>query len=216
MNVIGVDTTTKAFCLALLQDGKVLERLVIEEDGYHAEDFIVHLEEVLRRQALHKADIDGYAISIGPGSLTGVRVGLSFLKGLGFATGKPVVGIPTLYAIAFEARDEAGCVCPALLTRREQLFWALYQFSQEPQALLGASCTPIEALLREMPDREIFFLGSGALAFRGLIEEHMGEKARFSENKICHPDPAVIAAIGLERIRKGDVPVLDTLEPIYV
>jgi tRNA threonylcarbamoyladenosine biosynthesis protein TsaB len=216
MRVIGIDTTTKVFCLALVQDEKILERLIVEGDGYHAEDFVMHLEAVLQKQALQKEAIDGYAISIGPGSLTGVRVGLSFLKGLGFATGKPVVGVPTLYAIAYEARDETACVCPMLLTRREQLFWALYLFSQEPPSLVEASCSPIEELLQEMPDREILFLGSGALVYRGLIEDRLGEMARFGENRISHPDPATIAILGLESIRDGAVPPLDTLEPIYL
>lgn len=216
MHIIGIDTTTRAFCLALVQDSKILKRLLIEEGGYHAEDFIVYLEEMLQRQALKKEDIDGYAISIGPGSLTGVRVGLAFLKGLGYATGKPVVPVATLYAIAYEAKDEAECVCPVLVTKREQLFWALYAFSPEEYPLVEASCTPIDGLLQALPRREILFLGSGAVAFRALIGRHRGIRARFAEREVFHPDPAVVAMIGLESIREGNVPALDELEPIYL
>ena len=216
MRVIGIDTTTRAFCLALVQDSKILERLLVEEGGYHAEDFIMYLEEMLQRQALKEEDIDGYAISIGPGSLTGMRVGLSFLKGLGYATGKPVVPVETLYAIAYEAKGEAECICPVLLTKREQLFWALYSFLPEGQSLVEASCTPIEGLLQALPQREIFFLGSGAVAFRALIGQHRGIQARFAKREVYHPDPAVIAMIGLENIREGNVPALDTLEPLYL
>lgn len=217
MRVIGVDTTTKAFCMALVQDTSVLERLVIDDGGYHAEDLVAHLENILKRQKMGKDDIDGYAISIGPGSLTGVRVGLAFLKGLGYATGKPVIPVETLYAIAFEARKEAECVCPVLLTRRQQLFWALYLFSRVPPLLVEASCTSIEELLKEMPpEREILFLGTGVHAHRMLIEERMGQRARFGKSAIGHPDAAVIAMIGLQRIREGDIPEIGTLEPIYV
>lgn len=215
MRMIGVDTTTKAFCLALIQDGKILERVVVENGGYHAEDFIAHLEEVLRRRSLRKEDIDGYAVSIGPGSLTGVRVGLSFCKGLGYATGKPVAGISTLYAVAYAAREEAACICPVLLTRRHRLFWALYCFLPEAGTVVEPSCTEIEGLLQSLPQREILFEGSGSLAHRTSIEERMGSNARFGR-QVSRPDPAVIALIGLERIRQGDVPDLDTLEPIYL
>jgi tRNA threonylcarbamoyladenosine biosynthesis protein TsaB len=216
MYVIGIDTTTKAFCLALVQDGETLERLIIDEGGYHSEDFIAHLEDVLRRRGLYKGDIDGYSISIGPGSLTGVRVGLSFCKGLGYATGKPVVGVATLYAIAYGARDGAACVCPVLVTRRDRLFWALFRFSPEEHIVVEASCTKIDGLLKVMPRREILFLGNGALACKSLIEQQMGSLAQFGEKMISHPDPAVVAMLGLGRIRKGDVPALDELEPIYL
>jgi tRNA threonylcarbamoyladenosine biosynthesis protein TsaB len=216
MKVIGIDTTTKVFGMALVQDGTVLERLSIEGNGYHTEDCIVHLEEVLRKQALHKEHIDGYALSIGPGSLTGVRVGLSFLKGLGYATGKPVVGIETLYAIAHEAREGDACICPLLLTRGSHLFWALYLFSPQHKTLVDASCTPIDGLLDALPRRETLFVGSGARVFEPLIEEHAGKRARFGDTGVEHPDPAVIAMLGLERIREGNIPEIDTLEPIYL
>lgn len=216
MKVIGIDTTTKAFCMALVQDEEVLERLIIEEREYRTEQFIVYLQGMLESQSLHRDDIDGYAISIGPGSLTGVRVGLSFCKGLGYAMGKPVVGIPTLYAIAYRTRERTSCICPVLLTRRERLFWALYLFVPEERTLVDTSCTTADKFLQMLPAREILFLGTGALGSRALIEQKMGNRAFFEEKSIAHADPATIAMLGIKHIRKGNVPPLDELEPIYL
>jgi tRNA threonylcarbamoyladenosine biosynthesis protein TsaB len=216
MNVIGIDTTTRAFCMALVQEEKVLERIRVDDTGYHSEELLVYLQGMLQRQDLSKEDIDGYAISIGPGSLTGVRVGLAFLKGIGFAMGKPVVPVETLYAIARGARESGDPVCVALSTKRDRLFWAAYEFSPQDTVLCGISCTTIEELLTGIPLREMFFIGSAAHLYKERIRERLGELARFGQQSVAHADPAVIAAIGLEKIRKGDIPALDTLEPIYL
>ncbi len=216
MKVIGIDTTTKTFCMALIHDKKVLERLIIQEDEYRTENLICYLQELLERHSLQKSDIEGYAVSIGPGSLTGVRVGLAFCKGLGFATRKPVVGISTLYAIACTSKDTAPCICPVLLTKRARLFWALYLFDPEHCTLREPSCSPVEEFLRELPKRDLCFLGTGALTFRSMIEQKMGERACFEGEDVFHADPAVIALLGLERIQSGEVPPLDELEPVYL
>jgi tRNA threonylcarbamoyladenosine biosynthesis protein TsaB len=216
MKVIGIDTTTRTFCMALIRDEKVLERLIVHENEYCTENLICYLQEILKRRSLRKDDIDGYAVSIGPGSLTGIRVGLAFCKGLGFATGKPVVGISTLRAIACKSNEKAACVCPVLLTKRDRLFWALYLFAPEQRTLQEPSCSTVEEFLQKLPKRKIRFLGTGALKFRSMIEQKMGEKACFEEEDVFHADPAIVAMLGEKHIERGDVPLLDTLEPIYL
>ena len=249
MKIIGLDTTTHCFCIALVEEDRVLTRIVVDDKGFHSEEFLSHLKRILKENGLTKMEIDGYAISIGPGSLTGIRVGLAFLKGIGFATGKSVVPVETLFAIAYEFRGSIEYICPILITRRNKVFCALYRFNniekestqrKSPVKSVGAgfslrksrldegfkkdrvdtiteqSCLEIKKLLDRLPDKNILFLGSGALKWKGEIISKCGEKAHFEIGMIDYPDPAVVAEIGLRKIKEGNVPLLDKLEPIYL
>ncbi|MCK4585623.1 tRNA (adenosine(37)-N6)-threonylcarbamoyltransferase complex dimerization subunit type 1 TsaB, partial [candidate division WOR-3 bacterium] len=129
MNIIGLDTTTHSFCIGLIQGEKIHSRIIVDNKGFHSEEFLHYLEKILKEHNLTEMEIDGYAISIGPGSLTGIRVGLAFLKGIGFVTGKPVVPVETLFAVAYEFRDSKEYICPVLTTKKKKVFCALYRFS---------------------------------------------------------------------------------------
>ncbi len=244
MNIIGIDTTTESFCLGLIQDEGVLERLIIDQRGYQSDQLLVHLKSVLETHNLTKNKIDGYALSIGPGSLTGIRVGLAFLKGIGFATGKAVIPVKTLYAIAYEFRESKGYICPILLTRRERIFCALYNFnsvtaalntrkgrrekSEERKAMrdegrenrgetiVEQSCMEIEEFLVSLQNREVLFVGNGIKKYRKELMRGCNGKAGFAGESVKHPDPVVIAKIGLKKIKEGDISSIDALEPVYL
>ena len=217
MNIIGLDTTTHSFCIGLIQGEKILSRIIVENKGFHSEEFLDYLEKILLKHNLTKMEIDGYAISIGPGSLTGIRVGLAFLKGIGFVTGKPVVPVETLFAVAYEFRDSKEYICPVLTTKKRKVFCALYRFKAGSQeTIMEQNCIEIERLLDLLPEKDILFLGSGALQYRDEIITRRGEKAHFEIEMIYHTDPAVVAVIGLKKIGEGDFPSIDELEPIYL
>ena len=235
MNIIGLDTTTSSFCIGLLQSDKILGRIIVNDEGFHSENFLNYLQKLLNDHKMKKTDIEGYAISIGPGSLTGIRVGLAFLKGIGLVTGKPIVPVETLYAIAYEFSKSEEYICPILTTKKKKVFCALYRFSlvaassclrESPryerikndgeEIVIEQSCIRIEELLDLLPEKNILFLGSGALQHKDEIKNICGERANFEEHLIIHPDPAVVALIGLSKIREGKVPPLDKLEPVYL
>lgn len=235
MNIIGLNTTTHSFCLGFIQNEEGLDRIVIEDKGYRSEEFLNYLEKILRKHNLTKTEINGYVISIGPGSLTGIRVGLAFLKGIGFSTGKPIVPVKTLYAIAYEFRSSKEYICPILLAKKNKVFCALYRFGsggsgsilrRSPdvqksnrnagEKLIEQTCAKIEELLDLLPKEKVLFVGNGAEAYKKEIIARCGEKASFIRKIINHPDPVVVARIGLEKIKNGDIPPLDSLEPIYL
>jgi len=243
MNIIGLDTTTHSFCIGLIQGEKILSRIIVDNKGFHSEEFLHYLEKILKEHNLTEMEIDGYAISIGPGSLTGIRVGLAFLKGIGFVTGKPVVPVETLFAVAYEFRDSKEYICPVLTTKKEKVFCALYRFSsvatsscpersrrislrESPlyerikndgeETVIEQSCIRIEKLLDYLPENDILFLGSGALQYRDEIITRCGERAHFEMKMIHHPDPTVVALIGLIKISEGDFPSIEEIDPIYL
>lgn len=235
MNIIGLDTTTHSFCIGLIQGEKILSRIIVDNKGFHSEEFLHYLEKILKEHNLTEMEIDGYAISIGPGSLTGIRVGLAFLKGIGFVTGKPVVPVETLFAVAYEFRDSKEYICTVLTTKKKKVFCALYRFSSvdagfslresslyeqikndEEETVIEQSCIRIEKLLDYLPEKDILFLGSGALQYKDEIITRCGKRAHFEMKMIHHPDPTVVALIGFIKISEGDFPSIEELEPIYL
>lgn len=232
MNIIGLDTTTHSFNLALVRNDTVLEEINTEDETYHSEDFIVYLSDLLKRHNMGKDDIDGYAISSGPGSLTGIRVGFAFLKGIGFSQGKPIVPVKTLYAIAFEFRHKSKLVCPVIATIRDKVFSALYRFRTtflesrqmlEPsskntymgETVIKQKYLDINEAISMLPEEDILFVGNGAEHYKKQITEFF-KRAEFSGGSIKHPNASTIAMIGLRKIQKGIVPDLENLKPDYV
>jgi tRNA threonylcarbamoyladenosine biosynthesis protein TsaB len=235
VKVVGLDTTTSSLCLGLIHGEKTLNRIIIKDKGFNSEEFLEYYERILNENNLTTKDIDGYAISIGPGSFTGIRVGLAFLKGIGFVTGKPVVPVETLYSIAYEFNDSKEYVCPVLKTKKEKVFCALYRFSSvaagsclresprykrikndREETVIEQSCIKIEGLLNLLPEKDILFVGNGALEYKDEIITRCGKRARFEKGMLTYPDPVVVALIGLSKIREDKVPPLDKLEPIYL
>jgi len=235
MNIIGIDTTTNSFCIGLIDNKEILSRRIVKSKGFHSEEFLFYLEAILKERSLNKEDIDGYAISIGPGSLTGIRVGLAFLKGIAFAVGKPVVPVKTLYAIAYEFRKGYEYICPIISTRKNKVFSALYRFNpaivyksqhnfpncegikkKRDETIIEQICIGIEELLDCLPEKNILFVGNGALKYKSELEGFCNTRVHFERKEITHPDPVVIAEIGLMKIKEGNLPPVDKLEPVYL
>lgn len=216
MYVVSLDTTTKTFCLGCVQDENVLGRIIITGEGYQSENFLLYLKRILDDVKISIQDVDCFSISIGPGSLTGVRVGLSFLKGIGYSLNIPVIPVNTLYAIFYEFKEKKKNVCPMLLTRKNRVFCALYHFDGvQDSTVIEQTCLEVEEFLDVVPEDETFFVGSGAVHFRDTIKKKMGDIAHFG-GVLLFPDPAVIALIGQEKMKKGTIPQIDKLEPIYL
>jgi len=251
MNIIGLDTTTTSFSLGLIRDEEVLERFIMETEGYHSEHLLVYLSKMLEKQNMKKNDVDGYALSIGPGSLTGIRVGLAFLKGIGFATGKPVIPVETLYAIAYEFRKSEEYICPILVTKRNKVFSALYRFRsitagrekreegrgkrderrerredgrakreegkvKREETIVAQTCTNLEEFLDSLQNKKILFVGNGVEKYKNELVIGCNCEASFAGEGISHPDPVIIAEVGLRKIKEGDIASLDALEPVYL
>jgi tRNA threonylcarbamoyladenosine biosynthesis protein TsaB len=216
MYAVGLDTTTKTLCVGCIQDDTVLGRIIVTGKGYQSENFLLYLEELLNERGVQLKDIDCFSLSIGPGSLTGIRVGLSFLKGIGYPLNIPIVPVETLRALSYEFKEGRKYVCPMLLTRNEKVFCALYQYGEKNTVTVKEqSCSSVDTFLDEIPEDEIYFVGSGALYFRNVIEKRIGERAIFGE-PVVFPDPALIASLGLEMVKHQTVPSIDELEPLYL
>ena len=186
MVVLALDTTTSSGSCALARDGHVFCEQVNDAPNAHAEHLPGDLITLLERAGTRLRDIDVFAVAIGPGSFTGLRIGIATMQGLAFAEGKPLVGVSGFEALARIASDTVPRQSPREKTRiatwvdawRGEVFAALYEDGREVQ-------TPIvsrpESVLDSLRGRSTLFIGDGAQVHHDTIRSILGECARFAD-----------------------------------
>ena len=126
MKILALDSTALVASVALCEDERLLGELTLNNGNTHSQTLLPMVEFLLKQFEMTSDDIDLFALSQGPGSFTGVRIGAATVKGLAFGTGKPCVGVSTLEALAYNLRDSDGLVCPVMNARRKQVYTALF------------------------------------------------------------------------------------------
>lgn len=147
MKILAIDSSALVASVALCEDENVLAEYTVNNGNTHSETLLPMVESVLGFFALDAKDIDIFAVSAGPGSFTGVRIGAATLKGLAFASGKPCVEVSTLEAIAYNLRTHKGLICPVMNARRGQVYTAVFRSDGETlQRLMPDTAMAIEDL----------------------------------------------------------------------
>jgi tRNA threonylcarbamoyladenosine biosynthesis protein TsaB len=179
---------------------------------------IFAIQALLEEAGLGLTEIEGIAISLGPGSFTGLRVGLSAVKGLALATERPVVGIPTLDALASQLPCTPCLVCPIVDARKGEVYAALYKQGEggTVERLTPYQALSPAALMAGIPPQQTVFLGDGVEVYGDLIKEHLGEQALFAPVHLRFLRGTTVAELGLKRIKQGEKDDIVSLVPIYV
>ena len=128
MKILAVDTATSYQSVAILEDEVVLAYVEQDAQGSHAKWLVLSIDTALRAAGLQLRNMNGLAVSIGPGSFTGLRVGLGTLLAFRTVLGTPLVAVPTLEAMAWNMRTTEGTICPILKSRKNEIYWAMYRW----------------------------------------------------------------------------------------
>ena len=216
MRILGIETSTTTGGVAVVSEEGVIAQYSLNIEVKHSERLMATIDRVLSDSRLSLADVGGIAVSIGPGSFTGLRVGLATAKGLAFATGKPVAAVPTLRALAWNLPFAAHPVCPLFDAKKKEVYAALYRF--DGPALVQVAderVRPLADLLNTLGGATVF-TGDGARQFRAEIANALGERALFAPMAATLPSAASVAEIGLGMIKEGATSDPDRLVPMYL
>ncbi len=209
MLVLALDTTTRGGSCAVVRDGRILREDTSDPERAHAARLPADLMMLLARTDLRLADIDVFAVSTGPGSFTGLRIGIAAMQGLAFAFSRPLIGVSALDALAAIAGP--GRVATWVDAWRGEIYASVYQ---DGVALMDPIIAHPADLLREVAPSTTF-IGDGADIHRDLIEAAPTSLRRVHAT----PRPALAATIGRiagAQAIHGDQPAPDTIRPIYV
>lgn len=217
MKVLGIETATAVCSAAFVVDGSVSAEETIEEKNVHAEMLMRLIDSVLRRSAVSPQLIDAIAVSIGPGSFTGLRIGLSVAKGLCFALEKPLVAVPTLDALARRAAEADLVKTPYLLAaldaRRNEVYCALFRVNGRAIVRDGhVRGMTLDELSAFVAGRAVTFTGNAG----PKLLQRFGDAARFVPEEYTTCRSLTVAVLGEEMASRGEFADVRTLEPAYV
>ncbi len=185
MNIIALDSSGMTASVSIVKDGRLAGVYTIDYKKTHSETLLPMLDELKRMTETDLSETDAIAVSAGPGSFTGLRIGAASAKGMAEALGKPIIAVPTLDALAWQFYGYAGLVCPMMDARRDQVYSGIYSFEfdiekkeydmcikSEGAALACADqCRKINELYSGKKDAPVMLLGDGTDVSLSIIEE---------------------------------------------
>ncbi len=219
MIVLGIDSSTQVNTIALIDQGKLLAETIMNTRKNHSQRLMPMIDMILNEAGINIANIDGVAVSSGPGSFTGLRIGMTTAKAIAWSLNKPVVGVPSLDGIAYNAGGVSGIICPILNARRSEVYTALYTFNKGELQLLSdyLAIEPVQLIkkLHKM-DGNITLLGDAIEEFASVFKENLGERLTIPPSANRLPRASQIAYLGWKRLRKGETDNAINLSPLYI
>lgn len=217
MKILGIDTSTKTLSVAICDDDKIICETFINSTLNHSCTLMPTIDKLLNSANLKISDIDLFAVTSGPGSFTGIRIGISTIKGFALATNKPCIAIPSLEALAFNLIDTDCIACPAIDARGDRVYTSLFKIhSKKITRLTDDNVILISKLEKNLLNTEenIIFLGDGADLCYNKIGQKINSKIANSINRLCRASS--ICILGKEKYKNGQVSSAYNLFPQYI
>lgn len=219
MRVLAIDTSTLLGGVAIVDElsGMVIEVRLNVKSTY-SERLMTTIDYALKQSGYTISDMDFFAVATGPGSFTGLRIGLSTVKGFSYATRKPIVSVPTLEALAQNFPLCRYPVCTMLDARKKEVYVALFEWKDEGLVrLISEMSVKVNKALETMNEHDkVVFTGDGVILYKNEIVSFMGEKAVFASPEKMVPSPANVACIGLQKALRGEFSEPVNLVPFYI
>ncbi len=216
MRILAVDTATPTCSVAIHDAAGVVCELTLGQGRTHSTQLLGLIQSALSAARLAAAEIEGFGVTIGPGSFTGLRIGLGVIKGLAFALGRPAVGISSLEALAHPWRGWPGVICPLLDARKGEVYFNHFVSNTDGYRAPGADAVgPVEAALADGPD-PCLFVGDGARLYRERIIAALGERARFAGSGFDPIRGSSVAELARARLLRDPRSDAALLVPRYV
>ena len=216
MKILGLDTATQSCSVAIVDDGLLLAELTRANVKTHSRHLMGLIETVCRAADLKAEEVNGFAVSIGPGSFTGLRIGVSTIKGLAFSLAKPVAGVSSLDALAWQCAPSTYLICPLLDARKKEVYACRYRFENNELKRDGHEkvVTPGEAV--SGIQEPCIFVGNAARMYREKISTELGDLAHFATWGQHTIRASSIAWLSMTGFYKGQTEDIASLVPHYV
>ncbi|HEX9144256.1 MAG TPA: tRNA (adenosine(37)-N6)-threonylcarbamoyltransferase complex dimerization subunit type 1 TsaB [Candidatus Binatia bacterium] len=222
MRILGIDTATSTASAALLENGVIIADEIRLQPGVgHAEIILPLLESVFAKAHASISDLNGIAVSIGPGSFTGLRVGLSTVKGLAYGGQFPVVGISTLLANAVRVADFYGLICSMLDARKQEVYASFFRrtsgaLTRLTEDTIGSIHAVVDQARNLAHGESTLFIGEGAAVGRDALVGSLGAQVRFYSGDDYPSIASAVARMGEQRLLHSDGDFLGSMVPVYL
>lgn len=225
MRILALDSSGLVASVAVVEEEQTVAEYTVNYKKTHSQTLLPMLDEVVKMIELDMDTIDAIAVSGGPGSFTGLRIGSATAKGLGLALGKPLIHIPTLEGLAYNLYGTSDVVCPIMDARRKQVYTGIYSFVpgedvsnfrlqvEEPQMAIA-----VNELMDKLNEsgKPVTFLGDGVPVYREMLEEGLRVPYHFAPGHMNRQRGASIGMLGIQYYKAGRTESAATHQPDYL
>lgn len=212
MRLVALDSSGLVASVAVIEDDILVAEYSVQYKKTHSQTLLPMLDEIRNMTELDLGTVDGIAVSAGPGSFTGLRIGSATAKGLSFATGIPIVAVPTVDGLAYNLYGTDKVVCPIMDAKRSQVYTGIYEFIKDGNSYslhrIKEQCAvAFDEIANELNDigREVIFLGDGVPVYRDRMKEVMKTAYTFAPAHMNRQRAASIGALGSIYYAQGKI-----------
>lgn len=221
MIILAIDTSTNVASCAVMDDDKLLGESMVNSSVTHSQKLLPLISETLDRCKIDIEEIDVFAVANGPGSFTGLRIGVTTVNSLAQAVDKAVIGISTLEALAQNISTSEKLIVPLIDARRDRSFTAIYKSDlakQEIETILEPDVLEMTEILQALDKRQedIIFIGNGMDIYRDQIIDILDDRAYFAPVNLNIASASSLAAIAMKRAKDGQTQSYFELVPDYL
>lgn len=218
MLVLSLDSATESASCALIEDSRLLGEITFNYKKQHSVVLMPMIDLLLKNVQKDLSDVDGFVVSKGPGSFTGLRIGMATIKGLSQGTGKPFIGVSSLDALAYNMAYTEGLICPILDALRDNVYTAVYEFNDSKlNKLSDYLVIGIDELINTLKtyNKPICFIGDGVPKFKDKLKNSF-EKVTFAPYHLNLTKASSLGELGIEALKCGNTEDIYTCAPIYI
>ena len=219
MKLLAIESSGLVASAAVVSDTTLLAEYTVNFKKTHSQTLLPMVEEIVKMLELDLHDIDAIAVSGGPGSFTGLRIGSATAKGLGLALKKPIVAVPTTQAIAANLYGSDSLLCPLMDARRNQVYTGLYHYNENGfEIVADQMAVPVEEIVAKVnaQGEPVIYLGDGVEVFRGLLSEKTTVPFSFAPLHVSKQRAGALAARAVELYKEGKVQTAAEHVPDYL
>lgn len=215
MFILAIDTSTKFGSVALVNDRSLIAEVQLGVELTHSETLVTTIDWILSSADHNRESIDLVACAIGPGSFTGLRIGLATAKGLALGLCKPLIGISSLLALASGFSYYPGVVVPAIDAKRDEVYAAAYKLGK---VVLCEDVLPPESLCKKLEgfSENLLFISDGFSRYESVFRKKLGERVLGSAGDSRFPHASNLAFLAGDRFLKGEIDDAAKLVPNYL
>lgn len=219
MRVIAIETSSTVASVAIVNEEKIESEIFINNKLQHSTILFPMIESVLKNLSMDMDSIDGIVVSAGPGSFTGLRIGVATGKGLVQGSERKFIGVSTLDSLAYQNGSFNGLICPIMDALHDNVYTALYRGEEKDvEKLLDYDALHIDLLLEKLNNynERIIFMGDAMESHRDKIINVLGNRAEFSLPMNNNPRASSLGLLGVNRLTNGSEDSIYSFGPLYI
>lgn len=219
MRVLALDTSSMVASVAVAEDSKLLGEITFNYKKQHSTILMPMIDKLLTSLEIDINEVDAVACASGPGSFTGLRIGAATAKGLCHGAGKPIIGIPTLDALAFNLAYSRGIICPVMDALRDNVYTSIYRFENDGLFKIEEHmAVHIDEIIDKLKsyNEKVIFLGDGVPVHEQKLKDELKLNAAFAPLHLNMQRASSVAALALKRLEKGDTDDFLSFAPFYL